>query len=94
MRRRWVRGAALTLLGAAIALYAGDWLVFNLRASRTEKVMVSHFISAPLHNNKEELDYLGSEEVALLRFAVSAGRARTVLVSARAQEPGHASLNR
>jgi len=24
---------------------------------------VSHFLSAPLKNNKEELDYLGSEEV-------------------------------
>jgi hypothetical protein len=24
---------------------------------------VSHFISAPLKNNKQEIDYLGSEEV-------------------------------
>ena len=63
MKSRWARGAALTVLIAAIALYAGDWLVFNLRGSRTEKVMVSHFLSAPLKNNKEELDYLGSEEV-------------------------------
>jgi len=63
VKRRWVRGGAMSILGASIALYAGDWLVFNLRGARTENVMVSHFISAPLHNNKEELDYLGSEEV-------------------------------
>ncbi len=60
--RPWARRTALALLFAAIALYAGDWLVFNLRGSVTEKVMVSHFLSAPLKNNKEELDYLGSEE--------------------------------
>ena len=61
--RRWARWTALTLLGAAVALYAGDWLVFYLRGSVTEKVTVSHFLSAPLKNNKEELDYLGSEDV-------------------------------
>jgi len=61
--RRWARWTALTLLGAAVALYAGDWLVFNLRGSVTEKVTVSHFLSAPLKNNKEELDYLGSEDI-------------------------------
>ena len=61
--RRWAGRIALALLLAAVALYTGDWLVFNLRGSRTEKVMVSQFLSAPLKNNKEELDYLGSEEV-------------------------------
>lgn len=61
--RRGVRLTALGLLGAAVALYAGDWLVFNLRGSATGKVTVSRFLSAPLKNNKEELDYLGSEEV-------------------------------
>jgi len=61
--RRLARWTSLGLLGAAIALYAGDWLVFNLRGSVTAKVTVSRFLSAPLKNNKEELDYLGSEEV-------------------------------
>jgi hypothetical protein len=59
----WTRWISLTLLGAGIALYAGDWLVFNLRGSLTAKVTVSHFLSAPLKNNKQELDYLGSEEI-------------------------------
>ena len=61
--RRWARITALALLVAAVALYAGDWLVFNLRGSRTATVTVSHFLSAPLKNNKQELDYLGSEDV-------------------------------
>ncbi len=62
--KRGARIAALALLGVAIALYAGDWLVFNLRGSRTATVTVSHFLSAPLKNNKQELDYLGSEDVS------------------------------
>lgn len=61
--RRWARLTSLTLLGSAIALYAGDWLVFNLRGSVTSTVRVSHFLSAPLKNNKQEIDYLGSEDV-------------------------------
>jgi hypothetical protein len=61
--RRWVRWAGLALLAAVVALYAGDWLLYNLRGSSTDKVTVSRFISAPLKNNKEELDYLGSEVV-------------------------------
>jgi len=60
---RWARWTALALLGAAITLYAGDWLVFNLRGSITSSITVSHFLSAPLKNNKQELDYLGSEDV-------------------------------
>jgi hypothetical protein len=58
----WSRRITLALLVAGIALYAGDWLAFNLRGSPTAKVTVSHFISAPLKNNKQEIDYLGSEE--------------------------------
>jgi hypothetical protein len=42
--------------------YAGDWALFNIRGARTAKVTVSHFVSAPLKNNKQEIDYLGSEE--------------------------------
>ena len=60
---RWIRFIALGLLAAAVVTYAGDWLLFSLRGSITSKVTVSHFLSAPLKNNKQELDYLGSEEV-------------------------------
>ncbi len=61
--KRWSRRAMVFLVAAAIALYAGDWLVFNLRGSVTGTVTVSRFLSAPLTNNREELDFLGSEEV-------------------------------
>ncbi len=60
---RWVRYIAIGLAAAVVLTYAGDWLVFNLRGSITQKVTVSHFLSAPLKNNKQELDYLGSEDV-------------------------------
>jgi hypothetical protein len=60
---RWLRWIALGLIAATVVAYAGDWLVFNLRGARTSKLTVSHFISAPLKNNKQEIDYLGSEEV-------------------------------
>ena len=60
---RWLRWAAISLAAAAITAFAGDWVVFNVRGGVTAKVTVSHFLSAPLKNNKEELDYLGSEEV-------------------------------
>jgi hypothetical protein len=60
---RWIRFIAVGLLAGAVAAYAGDWLLFNLRGSITSKITVSHFLSAPLKNNKQELDYLGSEEV-------------------------------
>jgi hypothetical protein len=51
------------MAGAAVAAFASDWVVFHARGEVTQKVTVSHFLSAPLKNNKEELDYLGSEEV-------------------------------
>ena len=62
--KRWVQWTALTLVSAAVAVYVGDWLVYNLRGAPTDKVTVSRFLSAPLKNNKEEMDYLGSDEVA------------------------------
>lgn len=60
---RWPRRIALALLGAALAAYAADWLIFTLRGSVLSNVTVSRFLSAPLKNNKQELDYLGSEDV-------------------------------
>jgi hypothetical protein len=59
---RWAQRIALAFLAGSLVLYAGDWLVFNVRGFPTSKVTVSHFLSAPLKNNKQEIDYLGSEE--------------------------------
>ena len=88
----WIRLIGIGLLAVAVAAYAGDWLVFNLRGSITSKVTVSHFLSAPLKNNKQELDYLGSEEVHVLGVAVSARRSYAVLVPAPSYQPDHEHL--
>lgn len=59
---RWFRWIAIAFAAAAVVTYAADWLAFNVRKEPTSKVTVSHFLSAPLKNNKQELDYLGSDE--------------------------------
>jgi hypothetical protein len=59
---RWLRWIAVGLSALLVAAYAGDWLTFNIRGGPTAKVTVSHFLSAPLKNNKQELDYLGSDD--------------------------------
>lgn len=52
----------VALLALAVVGYAGDWLIFNVRGGPTASVSISHFLSTPLKNNKQELDYLGSNE--------------------------------
>lgn len=52
------------LLASLIALYAGDWAVFHLRASRgtaTQSIQVDEFLSTPLKGNKAEYDYMGTQ---------------------------------
>ena len=58
-----VRGIVLTLLVVAVAAYFGDWAVYKMRSSPDAHVRVSRFVSVPLKNNKQELDYLGSEDM-------------------------------
>jgi hypothetical protein len=58
-----VRAIVLALLIIALAAYFGDWAVYKMRGSPNDHVRVSHFVSAPLKNNKQEIDYLGSEDV-------------------------------
>lgn len=63
---RWLRIALMVLLAIAALSYLGDFAVFRLRGSPQQKLKVSHFISVPLnggpHEDKEEIDYLGSED--------------------------------
>lgn len=61
--RGFLRGLVLVLLAVAALGYVGDWAVYKLRGSPNAKVMISNFASAPLKNNKQEIDYLGSEEI-------------------------------
>src|ERR1700738_5636221 len=60
---RWVRIGLLALLVVVVFTYAADWVIFKIEGSPTSKFTVSYFVTAPLKNNKEERDYLGSEEV-------------------------------
>lgn len=60
----WVRRIVIGLLIAAAVVYVGDWVIFKLRGSPAETVTVSLFVSAPLKNNKIELDFTGQEQWA------------------------------
>lgn len=60
---RWVQRTVFVFMAAVLIIYVADWSVFKIYGSATSKVTVSHFVSAALKNNKQELDYLGSEDV-------------------------------
>ncbi len=59
---RYLRIIAIALIIAAVVLYAGDWLIFKLRGSPTDSITVNLFVSAPLKNEKQEIDYVGQEQ--------------------------------
>jgi hypothetical protein len=59
---RWLRIGIMVLLALAALSYLGDFAVFRMRGSPKLTLSVSHFVSAPLKNNKEEIDYTGSEQ--------------------------------
>ncbi len=66
MRRwllRWLRRVVVVMVGAFVAVYAGDWAAFKLRGSPQSKVTVNRFVTIPLKGNKQEFDYLGSSDV-------------------------------
>jgi len=60
---RWTRLAAMAIVAFAVISFAVDWAVFKSSGSPRSAYTVSHFVSAPLKNQKEEIDYTGSEEV-------------------------------
>ena len=60
---RWVRITFFVLTALTVFTYAADWVIFKVEGAPTSKFTVSHFVSAPLKNNKEEIDYTGSESV-------------------------------
>lgn len=59
---RWLVRIALVLAAAFVVLYLGDWAVFKLRGSPQSKVSVNRFLIVPLKGNKQEIDYLGTED--------------------------------
>ena len=58
------------LLAIAVVLWVGDWAVFHLRAAHGggfDTVQVQEFLSTALKGNKEEYDYMGTEQVTCAR---------------------------
>ncbi|MGD0788154.1 MAG: hypothetical protein ABR898_09220 [Terracidiphilus sp.] len=61
--KRWLLRLAVALAAGFVAIYAGDWAVFKLRGSPSSKVTVNRYLTIPLKGNKQEYDYLGSQDV-------------------------------
>jgi hypothetical protein len=61
---RCLRMIVLGIAAFAIISFALDWEIFKLTGSPRSRYTVSHFVSAPLKNHKEEIDYVGSEDVS------------------------------
>lgn len=61
---------AVGLLLALVALCSGDWLVYRIRVAHGnafDSVKVNQFVAVPLKNGKEELDYVGSQQMGCVR---------------------------
>jgi len=60
---RWIRNIALGIVALAVVTYGLDWTVFRMTGSPRSKYTVNYFVSAPLKNHKDEIDYIGSKDV-------------------------------
>jgi hypothetical protein len=54
----------LGLVAFAVVTFGVDWLVFKVTGSPRSRYTVNYFVSAPLKNSKEEIDYVGSRDVS------------------------------
>ena len=62
--KRWLQRAVVVLVAGFVAVYGGDWAIYKLRGSPTSTVSVNRFMTVPLKGNKDEFDYLGSQQQA------------------------------
>ena len=60
---RWIRISVLGLAAFGAISYVLDYIVYRATGSPRARFTVSHFISAPLKNNKQEIDFTGKEDV-------------------------------
>jgi hypothetical protein len=60
------QGAKYLLIGA-VAAYAVDWSVFELRGPAMSTITVQQFLKTPLKGNKLEFDYLGTADASCSR---------------------------
>lgn len=61
--KRWLRRSAIALVAAVVAVYGGDWAVYQLRGAPASKVTVNRFLTIPLKGNKIEYDYIGTADI-------------------------------
>ena len=61
--KRWLRWLTVVLAACFVAVYGGDWALFRLRGSPLSKVTVNRYLTVPLKGNKQEIDYLGTQDV-------------------------------
>ncbi len=59
---RWIVRSVLIAAGVFVLAYVLDSLVFSMRGSPTAKITVNRYQVVPLKGNKDEYDYLGSED--------------------------------
>jgi hypothetical protein len=62
MLKRWLIRVAVVLAVGFVLTYFGDWAIFKLRGSPQSTATVNQFQTVPLKGNKEEYDYLGSQQ--------------------------------
>jgi hypothetical protein len=60
---RWLARALLALAAFSVAAYIVDSIVYLARRSPTSTVTVNKFMGIPLKGQKEEYDFLGSQQV-------------------------------
>lgn len=62
MLKRWLIRVLIVLAAGFVFTYLGDLALFKLRGSPQSTVNVNLFQTVPLKGNKEEYDYLGSQQ--------------------------------
>jgi hypothetical protein len=62
--KRWIIRVLVILAAGFVLSYLGDWAVFAMRGSPQSTVTVDLFQTVPLKGNKDEFDYLGSQQQA------------------------------
>jgi len=59
---RWIVRSAVVAAAIFVLAYMVDWVIFGMRGAPTAKITVNRFQVVPLKGNKDEYDYLGSED--------------------------------
>jgi hypothetical protein len=60
--KRWMERIIAAVIVLFVGVYGGDWAVYQLRGSPRSTVTVNRYVAIPLKGNKQEYDYLGSQE--------------------------------